>query len=346
MAPLGGGMEHQTMTTLYNFQFFLVAHELAHQWFGDYVTCGNWQDIWINEGFASYMEYVCAQEILGQEAADNWMNTAMSVAIQETTGSVYVPEERVEDTWRLFDHALSYKKGAILLHMIRFILDDDDLFFQVLRSYLSKYGNGLATAEDFRSVLEEESGMDFTCFFKQWYYGEGFPRFKLYWEQDRDSLRILSEQTTSAPSITPLFQLPFEVELIMREGINRVVRLNQEKNVQEYAIPVEGVVEGISFDPGNWLLQISTVIRQQPEQKAYRIGPNPVTGKLYIQLPNAGGIEQIRVTSFSGQEVLALSDAGNPATLDLSCLAAGPYLLEISSGTGTFKERIVKVSEK
>ena len=65
MAPMGGGMEHQTMTTLQDFDFFLVAHELAHQWFGDHVTCGNWQDIWINEGFASYMEYIAAQELLG-----------------------------------------------------------------------------------------------------------------------------------------------------------------------------------------------------------------------------------------------------------------------------------------
>ena len=136
MAPMGGGMEHQTMTTLQDFGFFLVAHELAHQWFGDHITCGNWQDIWINEGFASYMEYVAAQELLGQEAADGWMTNAMSVAKSRTRGSVFVPEEGVEDEYRLFDYALSYKKGAILLHMIRYELDDDDLFFGALRQYL------------------------------------------------------------------------------------------------------------------------------------------------------------------------------------------------------------------
>ena len=83
-------MEHQTMTTIQNFSFYLVAHELAHQWFGDHITCGNWQDIWINEGFASYFEYVAAQELLGQEAADSWMAGAMSVAFGETEGSVWV----------------------------------------------------------------------------------------------------------------------------------------------------------------------------------------------------------------------------------------------------------------
>ncbi len=179
MAPMGGGMEHQTMTTLHDFSFYLVAHELAHQWFGDFITCGNWQDIWINEGFASYLEYVAAQELLGQAAADEWMANAMSIALRETSGSVYVPEERVDDTYRLFDYGLTYKKGATLLHMIRFILDDDALFFSTLKVYLEAYGNGLATGADFQEILESESGMDFSCFFDQWYYGEGFPEVQM-----------------------------------------------------------------------------------------------------------------------------------------------------------------------
>ncbi len=119
-----------------------MAHELAHQWFGDHVTCGNWQDIWINEGFASYMEFIAAQELLGQDEADEWMNNAMSIALRKTTGSVYVPEEE----WRIPTVSLimgsAYKKGAILLHMIRFILDDDPLFFRVLQDYLGHYGSG------------------------------------------------------------------------------------------------------------------------------------------------------------------------------------------------------------
>jgi aminopeptidase N len=73
VAPMGGGMEHQTMTTLANFNFTLVAHELAHMWFGDNITCASWQDIWINEGFASYFEYLALQNLRSQEDADQWM---------------------------------------------------------------------------------------------------------------------------------------------------------------------------------------------------------------------------------------------------------------------------------
>jgi len=167
MAPLGGGMEHQTMTTIQDFGFYLVAHELAHQWFGDHITCGNWQDIWINEGFASYLEYIAAQELRDQEAADGWMANAMSIALGETEGSVYVPVDEVNNTYRLFDYGLTYKKGAILLHMIRYHLNNDSLFFTVLRTYLDRYGSGLATGDDFRGILESESNMDFSCFFEQ-----------------------------------------------------------------------------------------------------------------------------------------------------------------------------------
>ncbi len=344
MAPMGGGMEHQTMTTLQDFDFFLVAHELAHQWFGDHITCGNWQDIWINEGFASYMEYIAAQELLGQGVADEWMNSAMSLALRETTGSVYVPEEQVEDTYRLFDIGLTYKKGAILLHMIRYILEDDPLFFHVLQSYLEKYANGLARGSDFQAILETVSGKDFNAFFQQWYFGEGFPRFRVSWQQNGDTLRVRSQQTTSAPEVTPFFQLPFEVELLMAGGRRERVRLLQNKNIEEYSIPTGGRVEDLIFDPDNHLLKTSGVIQELPVEKAYRVGPNPVWGDLFLQFPNAGPFEKVRITNMAAQEILMLGNLENPATVDLSSLSDGAYLLEFTNSRGTFQERIVKVS--
>jgi aminopeptidase N len=344
MAPMGGGMEHQTMTTLHDFSFSLVAHELAHQWFGDYVTCGNWQDIWINEGFASYCEYIAAQELLGQYAADVWMQNAVSVAMNERDGSVYVPEDQVGDDYRLFDYGLSYKKGATLLHMIRFILDDDPLFFRVLRTYLETYGKGLATGEDFRTVLEEVSGMDFSCFFAQWYYGEGFPSFRINWVQSGDTLRILSEQSTSAPESTPLFQVPFELEIRFADQPPERIRLQQEENSQQFSIPVEGLVEEVIFDPDGFLLASSSVIQSWPNGTVLRFGPNPVTGEIFIQVPNSDRIEELKITSITGKEVMFMTDLENPVTMDLTDLADGSYFIELSSALGTFQEQIVKVN--
>jgi aminopeptidase N len=344
MAPLGGGMEHQTMSSMHSFGFSLVAHELAHQWFGDYITCGNWQDIWINEGFASYMEYVAAQYIRDQDAADLWMERAMSVALSEQEGSVYVPEEEVEDVYRLFSYGLSYKKGAILLHMIRFILDDDELFFEVMRSYLDRYKNGLATGADFQAILEEVSEMDFSCFFEQWYYVEGYPVFLLYWEQQGDSLLLRSEQTGTAAQVTPLFQIPFEIEIVYSNQQSQRVRLTQESSEDEFSLAVDGMVDRIIFDPDNHLLKTATVIQRIPTDQPFRYGPNPVSSELTIQFTNASLIDAVRITSFSGQEIFKTTDAENPLILDLSTYADGPYLLELTSASKSYLERILKIS--
>ena len=188
VAPLGGGMEHQTMTTLANFNFLLVAHELAHQWFGDYVTCGSWQDIWINEGFASYAEYIACQYLQSQTNADLWMADAQTYVKSETDGSVFVPEAFSTDEERIFDYRLSYKKGAAIIHMIRGELQNDSLFFSILRDYLDRYKNDVATGEDFKEVLEEKSGRDFTAFFNQWFYGEGYPSITVNWKHEQDTL--------------------------------------------------------------------------------------------------------------------------------------------------------------
>ena len=344
MAPLGGGMEHQTMTSISGFSFSLVAHELAHQWFGDYITCGNWQDIWINEGFASYMEYVAAQYLRDRETADGWMQNAMSISLGAPGGSVYVPEEEVDDVYRLFDRALSYKKGAILLHMIRFILNDDGLFFRVLQTYLSRYMNANATGADFQSVLEEVSGLDFSCFFQQWYYGEGYPVFKVFWEQEGDRLLLRSEQTGTAPEITPLFQVPFELEIYYEGGQTQRVRLTQESSEQEWTLPVQGTAERLDFDPDNHLLKTATVIEKVPVDHFMLFGPNPVSGELTVQIPNTVQIETVRITSLSGQEIYRDTNVGNPLTLDLSAYEDGPYLLELTSASRSYLERIVKIS--
>ena len=344
MAPLGGGMEHQTMTTIHDFSFFLVAHELAHQWFGDYVTCGNWQDVWINEGFASYMEYVAAQKLLGQQAADAWMVNAMSIAKSETGGSVFVPEESVDDTYRLFDYGLSYKKGAILLHMIRYHLDDDDLFFGVLSTYLEQFGNGLAVGEDFREILESESGMDFSCFFEQWYYGEGYPRFNIQWLQEGDSLKITSEQVSSTPGVTPFFKTPFDLEIRLSDGSTSRKRLIQDEQIEEYSIGVDGVVADVFFDPDGWIMQSSSVIQQIPAGRKFVYWPNPVIDNLFVRFTNTSAIEEVAITNMNGQELIRHKAAENPVIMNLRSLADGPYLLVVHDADRTYLERIVIIS--
>lgn len=344
MAPMGGGMEHQTMTTINDFGFYLVAHELAHQWFGDYVTCGNWQDVWINEGFASYMEYVAAQSLLGQEAADGWMANAMSLALGERSGSVFVPRESVADTYRLFDYGLSYKKGAVLLHMIRYILDNDDLFFKILRNYINRYGNSIATGEDFREVLEVESGMDFSCFFNQWYYGEGYPRFSLNWIQQGDSVIFISEQTTTVPSVTPFFRTPFDIEIIFVDGRVKRHRFLQDEPSEQFSIFSEGVVQDIRFDPDNHILKSYSVVKQIPEGRVFSFGPNPVSDDLFIHFYNASNIDEVMITNISGREVFKRKLTENPVYFDLSTLANGPYLLVMQYANRTYTERIVKIA--
>jgi len=346
MAPMGGGMEHQTMSTMQNFNFYLVAHELAHQWFGDLITCGNWQDIWINEGFASYFEYVAAQELLGQEAADSWMNSAMGRAFQEKDGSVYVPLDQVDNTWRLFDGGLSYKKGAVLLHMMRFMIDDDDLFFGGLRSYLEQYRNSLATGDEFREVMEAETGVDFSCFFEQWYYGEGYPEFVLYWEQREDSLLIRSEQSTTAPGVTPVFQMPFELELRYKDGTTQRVRLYQDAAVSEFSLFAGDWVTNVAFDPKRHLLATGRVYEQVSSVRPYRMGPNPSDGEISIQYPFPVSSSTVNITNLAGQILISEVRTDNPITLDLSALSDGHYLLNLDNDYGSYQERIVKVSSR
>lgn len=265
IVPSGGGMEHQTMTTLSNFSFSMVSHELAHQWFGDLVTCGTWQDIWINEGFASYAEYLAYQYLVSQEKADQWMASAQEMVKTRPDGSIYIPPDMTDDEGRIFDYRLSYKKGAAIIHMIRHEIHDDGLFFDILRDFISRYQNGTASATDFRMLLEERTSMDFSGFFDQWYYGEGYPIVSFTWQQNNDTLYIQGTQTTT--SSTQQFNLRLDIR-INAGGQDILLVRRLTSNHITWKIPVEGRVTEVQVDPFNWLLGEFTSLTAMTENLA------------------------------------------------------------------------------
>lgn len=251
IVPSGGGMEHQTMTTLEDFSFALVGHELAHQWFGNYVTCGTWQDIWVNEGFASYAEYLCYQYLTSQKDADRWMTNAHHIAKYSSKGSVYIPEDEAHSENRIFNYSLSYKKGAAIVHMIRHEIHNDSLFFETLKDYLDRHQNRTATGMDFKNILEQSTGISFTDFFEQWYFGEGYPVINLHWQHRNDTLYISANQQTTAS--TPLFNVLIDFRIRVN-GNDTTITRRQLTNQDNWSFYIPGKITRIQADPDQWLL--------------------------------------------------------------------------------------------
>ena len=341
LAPMGGGMEHQTMTTLAGLGFTLISHETAHQWFGDYVTCATWQDIWINEGFASYVEYIALEHLKGLTEAQDWMRNAHDQALKEPDGSVYVPADELDNLYRIFSGRLSYKKGASLLHMIRYELDDDSLFYQVLRTYLQEYGDSTATGKDFERVLEQVSGKDFTWFFDQWYYGYGYPLFDISWWQRNDTLFIHSVQSPSGN--TSFFRTHFDL-LLQTDGGDTLVRFLQDEPEELFLLPYSTFVNVLEMDPGGWLLyKLSSLSRvNDPEKEGQMVlYPNPASGVVRFSLPVVSGEVHLEIMDVAGRMVTEKKLPVPPYQFDASVLPEGVWLFRLTSGKYTWIRKVV-----
>jgi aminopeptidase N len=345
VAPLGGGMEHQTMTTLANFNFLLVAHELAHQWFGDYVTCGSWQDIWINEGFASYAEYVSCQNLQSQTNADLWMADAHTYVKSEADGSVYVPEAFSADEERIFDYRLSYKKGAAIIHMIRGELQNDSLFYSILRDYLDRHKNDVAIGEDFKKVVEERSGRDFTAFFNQWFYGEGYPSITVNWKHEQDTLYIYTFLTSST-TVTPAFELLTGYKITSYEGDTLIYRRHQT-NYDEWKIYLPGKIESITVDPERWLLlAINGVndISKYTADKKLDLAPNPAVNWIRIDYQDTNREIGIFVVDSAGKILFRGKTDSFPYTIDLDGYKSGSYIVLLEDENRIYSGKFIRHS--
>ncbi len=354
LTELSGGMEHQTMTTIGGFSFHLVSHELGHMWFGDNVTCATWSDIWINEGFATYSNYLAVEKLQGWNAGQSFIIKTQKNAMSDTSssaGSVYIPEEQVfpGNEWRIFNGQLTYDKGASIIHMLRHEIQNDSVFFDVLDTFQIQYADSTATGEDFKNVAEAVTGTNFDYFFNQWYYGRGFPYYSYEWYYNNGKFHLSSVQTTSTP-YTTLFTMLMDYKLVFADGSDTIISLWQTDNINNYVVPFEKQVIAFQVDPNNWTLEkVKSIIIGLPEKIEnpvyFRLGPNPVKDKLmlYFEHPNSQTTKTISISDFEGKIFRRFKTRNDQKSLFLSGLSNGFYLIKVSDGQNTFVKKFVKL---
>ena len=290
----GGGMEHQTMSSMANLGEGLMAHELAHQWFGNHVTCGSWSDIWLNEGFATYCTGLNAERFHPIDFLQ-WKKDQIANITQEVGGSVFVSD--TTDIYRIFNGRLSYAKGAMVLHMLRTRIGDN-AFFSALRNYLSS--SQLAGAEvrtsDLIEAFENTSGESLTEFFNDWIYGEGYPIVSISHLQFPDGIvRVDLTQNASLEGFGPYeMMLPIHIQWSNGDTLIRFPfnELNSEIWLKLPANESDSLQ--ITADPFSDIILLSSQIEIPTisQEKPFSIIPNPAIGNIYLQFPHELGLPQ------------------------------------------------------
>ncbi|MFN3343410.1 MAG: M1 family aminopeptidase [Flavobacteriales bacterium] len=341
MAPIGGGMEHQTMTTQGSFNRTLTAHELAHQWWGNSVTCSSWSDIWINEGFASYSEYIMLQALYPTQAAPN-MNGRHNNVMSQSGGSVWVLDSL--NAVRIFSGRLTYDKGAAIIHTLRFLIDDDVVFFNGLRSFLTTYSNSTASGMDFIAVMENASGKDFTAFMEQWYFGEGYPTYGVLWNNEGDSIHVQISHFVAEPTITPTFTNDLLLRFDRATLPDTSIRFTITSNQNQFLLPdLQDVVNITAIDPGNWIInQGSGIVKdvnffvsvaEQTPQPTIRVFPNPADDFVNIEVGNSPN-NVLTVFDLQGKVIMS-TPFGTSLRLDTSGFPSGAFLIRVSTENAT-----------
>lgn len=337
--PMGGGMEHQTLTFAGPFSHHVLSHELAHSWFGNKVTTGSWRDIWLNEGFATYATGLTYQYLFGGKYWKPWKRETIAAVCTQPGGSVYVDD--TTNVNRIFDARLTYHKAALLLHMIRW-LAGDEAFFDALRTYLGYPGlsYGFARTNDLLRILEGTSGLSLAGFMNQWFYGEGYPSYTLRWGmKSPDTLQITLFQQTSHPSVT-FYDIPVEI-LLKNEVYDTLITLYPSYNGHLFRFPVSFVPDSLIIDPelriisaGNQILGEEDMI----DNKAFTIYPNPASDIVLIQGPQS--TSKITLWDATGRPVLQ-SETELPAEISVGHLKPGLYVLSIENHQQTIRRKLI-----
>lgn len=264
-----GGMENISATTLtdrtlhderaqLDFQSDnLVSHELAHQWFGDYLTCKDWSHAWLNEGFATYFNSLFREFDLGWDDFQYAMQLNCEKLFDDINDRYHrrIVENRYWDPDELFD-SHTYEKGSWVLNAIRGVIGDD-LFWKAIHLYVQRNKVSSVETSDFRKSLEEVSGLDFERFFDEWLYSPGFPEYAVEYSFDEKTsvARLDVEQTNAGVDDTPLFTNPIEVVFQLEGAKTKKERISLSDKKSSFHFSLVSRPLNVSFDPKNWILK-------------------------------------------------------------------------------------------
>lgn len=337
----GGAMEHQTMTSTTGFSEYLIVHELAHQWFGDMITCANWQNIWLNEGFARYAEALYAEAKYGSSTYRGLMAGFMDLA-KTAVGPLFSRD--TTNIPLLFNGPLTYMKGATILHMLRHVLGDS-VFFQAMRRYADdpRLRFSVATTEDFQNTCETVSGKQLGYFFREWIYGEKYPQYSFDWRTvssgngNEVTIHISQYTGTSNPIV---FSMPIDFKLSTDDWDTTVVVFNSSL-AESFTIVTSHVPSSVTLDPDGWILRDVVSSFLPTEYRLEQSYPNPFNTSTTIKysIPPVGTrpFVSLKVYDVLGREVATLAnEQQSTGTYSVSFsgsgLASGVYYYQLQAG--------------
>jgi aminopeptidase N len=360
----GGAMEHQTCSSMGFWGTGVVSHELAHQWYGDMITCKDWHHIWLNEGFATYSEAVYIEAKSGKAAYNNKIASEMNQA-RTAQGTIYVQD--ITNIWEIFNGARSYAKGACVLHMLRGVVGDST-FFDLMRTYSShpSVSYGVAVTEDFQAIAESVYGQSLNYFFQQWIYGEKYPVYSLSWSKTSIGGNMYQINLNITQTVNPnpaYFTMPVQIKFNFASS-DTIVTLFNNAQSQDFQFDVVGNPVSINFDPGNWILktlQSVTEVEDMYQPLSYSLEqnyPNPFNPSTTIKFQIANsGLTSLKVYDLLGKEVATLVNEEMPAgshqvefnshsglpSGEVRDLNSGVYFYKIESGNYTETKKMVLI---
>lgn len=322
----GGAMEHQTLSSMGTYLFAndladnerVVAHELAHQWWGDLITPATWDDIWLSEGFAVYGEALWIEEVDGDSASIAHLRSRLPLQDREFAGALVPPEFWFNNT--------VYTKGAWVLHMLRGLLGDEE-FFRALRTYRQEFAFGVASTESFRTSVEQSTEVDLEEFFASWVYGTGRPIYALFWTPQLTGAGVDVEFRLEQLQEEPVFRLPVELVVEFETAEPETVVVIDTTRVQSFVFSFEQEPRRVLVDPRDRILKRvrmsvgptdAPVSESFDEPSTWRLSapwPNPAAGDVRLILrPPAHGAgsraPEIWVFDAMGRALVALSGGG------------------------------------